>query len=244
MTILTDWQRGFGERLRRHRTHAGWNQQALARALSVDRSLVSRWESGDREPGMWDAIRAAHALGVPVSALVVGPAGLPGGPEVVWRELAWRGADLQPAGAVPLWSLRPVHETIADALLHPEPRVIDQLPGLLLIEDVLPRALWGQCADLGVERRLGWIADIALGIAHDGRIATPPWRVRALRIVLSLVARPEVDEDPDSLGYGTPEPGRLPPVFRRWRIEYDGELGRFEAAATQLDEVKQRGVLR
>ncbi len=244
MPTIDELQAGFGDRLRRQRSLAGWNQATLARAISVDRSLISRWESGNREPGLWDVVRAADALGVPVSALVIGSSGLSGGSEVVWRELACRGAPLLPASTNPLWSVRPVHETVADALLHPEPRVIDHLPGLLLLEDVLPRVLWGQCTDLGVERRLGWISDIALDLARSGRIPTHARRSLALQTVLALVPRPDRDTDPDSLGFEAAETRGLPPVFQRWRISYDGALRRFETAAKDLEEARRRGAVR
>ncbi len=236
VTTISQWQAGFGERLRRHRKLAGWNQEALARSLSVDRSLISRWESGSREPGLWEVVRAARALGVTVSALVVGSEGLVGGGEVVWREIAARGAPFLAAGGTPLWALRPVQDSVADALLHPEPRVIDHLPGLLLIEDFPPRALWGLCADWGVERRLGWIADVALGLTREGGIARRAPRTRALLDLVALCARPNPDEAPDSLGFPASEPGALPPVFKRWRISYDGELERFAVAARELAE--------
>ena len=244
MTTVDELHAGFGERLRRYRALAGLNQASLARTLSVDRSLVSRWESGSREPSLWEVVRAAGALGVSVSALVVGSQGLLGGSEVVWQELACRGVPLLAAAEVPLWSVRPVHETVADALLHPEPRVIDLLPGVLLLEEVSPRALWGQCADLGVERRLGWIADVALGLAREGRIATQASRSRVLQTALSLVARPENDVEYDSLGFEAAELRTLSPVFRRWRISYDGELRRFEAAAKELEEAHRRRAVR
>ncbi len=234
MTTISQWQAAFGDSLRRHRKLAGWSQQQLAQALSVDRSLVSRWESGEREPGLWEVVRAALALGVPVSTLAVGSPGLQGGAEIVWREVAARGAPFLAAGSTPLWALRPVHESVADALLHPDPRVIEHLPGLLLLESFPPRALWGLCADWGVERRLGWIADIALGLARTSGLARPPVQSRLLRDVLELCSRPGPDARPDSLGFPAAEPGRLPPVFKRWRVTYDGELARFEAAAKQL----------
>ena len=242
--LISQWQAAFGDSLRRHRKLAGWSQQQLARALSVDRSLVSRWESGDREPGLWEVVRAARALGVPVSALSVGSASLQGGAEIVWREVAARGAPFLAAGSTPLWALRPVQESVADALLHPDPRVIEHLPGLLLLEGFPPRALWGLCADWGVERRLGWIADIALGLARAAGVDRSPAQSRLLRELLELCSRPGPDAPLDSLGFPAAEPDRLPPVFKRWRITYDGELARFEAAAKELAEGWKRRTAR
>jgi len=244
MDVTSNRQAAFGARLRRHRKLAGWNQQQLAEALSVDRSLVSRWESGDREPGLWDAVGVASALGVPLSTLVVGSAGLPGGTEVVWRELAFRGAPVLSTGSVPLWALRTLQESVADALLHPDPRLIDHLPGLLLLEAFPPRSLWGTCADWGVERRLGWIADVALWLARSSDIAKPAAQSRLLNEVIRLCPQSGPDDAPDSLGFPAAEPERLPPVFKRWGITYDGELIRFEAAARALAEGQDRRLAR
>jgi hypothetical protein len=189
-------------------------------------------------------VRAARALGVPVSTLVVGSAGLPGGSEIVWREIAARGAPFLTTGSSPLWALRPVQESVADALLHPAPRVIEHLPGLLLLESFPPRALWGLCADWGVERRLGWIADVALGLGHGTGIARAPAQTRLLRDTIALCRRPAADEADDSLGFPAAEPGQLPPVFNRWRITYDGALSRFESAARELVEGRSRRPVR
>jgi transcriptional regulator with XRE-family HTH domain len=239
--LISQWQAAFGERLRRHRKLAGWSQERLAQALSVDRSLVSRWESGDREPGLWGAVGAARTLGIPVSTLAVGSPGLQGGAEIVWREIAARGAPFLAAGSTPLWALRPLQDSVADALLHPDPRVIEHLPGLLLLETFPPRALWGLCADWGVERRLGWIADIALGLARTAGVARSPAQSRLLADLLEVCSRPAPDAPLDSLGFPASEPGLLPPVFKRWRIAYDGDLARFEAAAKQLADGWQGG---
>jgi len=242
VTTTSQWQAAFGDSLRRHRKLAGWSQERLAQALSVDRSLVSRWESGDREPGLWEAVRAARALEVPVSTLAVGSPGLQGGAEILWREIAARGAPFLAAGSSPLWALRPVQDSVADALLHPDPRVIEYLPGLLLLEVFPPRALWGLCADWGVERRLGWIADIGLGLARTAGVARSPAQSRLLGDLLDVCSRPAPDAPLDSLGFPAAEPGRLPPVFKRWRIAYDGDIARFEAAVRQLAEGRNRGV--
>jgi len=135
-----------------------------------------------------------------------------------------------------------VQESVADSLLHPDPRVIDYRPGLLLLETFPPRALWGLCADWGVERRLGWIADIALGLARTAGVARSPAQSRLLGDLLDVCSRPAPDAPLDSLGFPASEPGRLPPVFKRWRIAYDSDLARFEAAAKQLAEGGRRGV--
>jgi transcriptional regulator with XRE-family HTH domain len=236
----TDWQAGLGERLRQHRRAAGWNQERLAAAIEVDRSLVSRWESGTREPGLWELVRAARSLGVPVSTLVTGSSELPGGPDTVWRELGARGAPYLSAGTSPLWALRPLYESVAEALVHPDPRVIELLPGLLLLGDVPARGIAGLCTDWGIERRLGWVADVAVTLSAAGTLQAPAPRARALTTILELIPRPAAADPLDSLGFPSPAPGRLPPVFKRWRISYAGNLQRFTAAAEELAAARRR----
>ena len=242
MATISQWQGSFGARLKRLRTIAGWSQQGLAKVLSVDRSLVSRWESGEREPGLWEVVRAAQALGVPVSELVLGATGLPHGGRIVWKELAYRGVPFVAAETTPLWAVRPIHESVADALLHPEPRVIDRLPGLLLAEDFPPHAVWGLCTDYGVDRRLGWIADIARTLAQLGSAPNRPLTRRAIDVLLERVSKPSSDTPYDSLGFGAEQTERLPPASKRWRISYAQTIEGFEAAAEELAEIRLEGV--
>jgi len=234
MNEVMNWQGAFGSRFKRLRQLAGLSQQRVADALSVDRSLISLWESGKREPGLWEAVRVARVLGVPVSELAVGTVGLPYGPRVIWQEIAYRGASLTAAGTSPLWAIRPVQESVADALLHPEPRLVDRLPGLLLVEDFPPLALWGLCADYGVDRRLGWIADIARTVAGSGSVPTRPLTARALDVLLERSQRPSPGTAYDTLGFGAGRTDHLPPPSKRWRISYDQTLTGFESAAEEL----------
>jgi hypothetical protein len=183
---------------------------------------------------LWDIVQAARALGIPASELVNGSAQLPSGTQTIWKELAYRGAPFLVTDADPLWAVRPVQETVADALLHPDPRQVDRLPGLLLVEDFPPRALWGLCADHGVDRRLGWIADIARTLAQFGSVPVQPRATRSIDVVLETVARPPADSSYDTLGFGAERPESLPPPSRRWRISYDQSIEGFAEAAQEL----------
>ena len=242
MGEISDLQSGFGARLRRARQIAGLSQRRLAESLSIARTLVSHWETGKREPGLWESVRAARVLGVPVSELVIGTPGLPSGSQTVWQEMAYRGSPVLAAGDSPLWALRPLQDSVADALLHPEPRLIDRLPGLLLAEDFPPEAMWGVCAGYGVERRLGWTADIARTIAESGSIPSRPLTSRTLEKLIGLSARPSATARYDTLGFGADRTERLPPPSKRWRISYDQTLEGFEVAARELVTGHRRGI--
>lgn len=65
----------FGANLSALRNHAGLSQSALAEQLGVSRQAVSSWERDLSEPDISSIDRIAEVLGVPVSALIDGPAG-------------------------------------------------------------------------------------------------------------------------------------------------------------------------
>lgn len=60
----------FAERLRAARNKAGWTSQKLAEALFVDISTVSKWESGEREPGLKAVADVAAKLDVSTDYLL------------------------------------------------------------------------------------------------------------------------------------------------------------------------------
>ena len=60
----------FHEALRRLRIEKGLSQQQLAEALSVDRSTVTKWETGDRQPDAETIARLSSVLGSNVGALL------------------------------------------------------------------------------------------------------------------------------------------------------------------------------
>lgn len=49
------------------RSIRGWNQTALARASGIDKSLISRYESGKQAPSRRNLERIAAAVGTPLS---------------------------------------------------------------------------------------------------------------------------------------------------------------------------------
>ena len=59
-----------GVRIREAREQADMTQQVLADVLDVTQAAVSRWEAGERDPGIADLVRIADALGVQASSLL------------------------------------------------------------------------------------------------------------------------------------------------------------------------------
>lgn len=60
----------FHEALRRARIEKGLSQQQLADALNVDRSTVTKWETGNRQPDAETLARLSSVLGTNVGALL------------------------------------------------------------------------------------------------------------------------------------------------------------------------------
>lgn len=60
----------FAERLKELRTDNGLNQIELANALDVSKGIISLWENGLREPGMYSLIAVAKYFGVTIDFLV------------------------------------------------------------------------------------------------------------------------------------------------------------------------------
>ena len=60
----------FGETLRRLRMEKGFTQQQLADRLHIDRTSVTKWETGQRLPEVAAVSQIAEALGVDAAALL------------------------------------------------------------------------------------------------------------------------------------------------------------------------------
>jgi transcriptional regulator with XRE-family HTH domain len=69
--------RQFGARLRELRIGANLTQQQLAEHAGVKRDAVARWENGIREPGWFNVVALAEALGVDCRAFLEEPARRP-----------------------------------------------------------------------------------------------------------------------------------------------------------------------
>ena len=60
----------FHETLRKIRLEKQLSQTELAELLSIDRSVISKWENGTRSPTIDQAKQIADALGIRVSELI------------------------------------------------------------------------------------------------------------------------------------------------------------------------------
>ncbi len=60
----------FAERLKELRTDRGLNQIELSAAIGVSKGIISLWENGLREPGMFSLIQLAKFFDVSIDFLV------------------------------------------------------------------------------------------------------------------------------------------------------------------------------
>lgn len=62
----------FAERLREARKTAKLSQEALAKRIGRTKSTISRWESGERNPKMFEMVELEKTLGIPAETLLYG----------------------------------------------------------------------------------------------------------------------------------------------------------------------------
>lgn len=61
----------FGQRLRELREESGMSRKHLADSMELSERAVIQWELGEREPGWFNVVALAQALGVEVGAFTV-----------------------------------------------------------------------------------------------------------------------------------------------------------------------------
>ena len=62
----------FSERLKEARKSAKLSQDALAKKIGRTKSTISRWESGERNPKMFEMVELENALGISAETLMYG----------------------------------------------------------------------------------------------------------------------------------------------------------------------------
>jgi transcriptional regulator with XRE-family HTH domain len=89
----------LGDRIRELREAAGLGREQLAAAAGVSVRAVVQWELGEREPGWFNMVALAEALGVDCTAFTKPPAErAPAGPGRPRKEPAAPPAPKRPRG--------------------------------------------------------------------------------------------------------------------------------------------------
>ena len=163
-----------GRALKTARKRAGWTQARLADALGVTQAYVSLMESEGRLLPDRFAHKVARALDMPATALPVArPAARPG--KQTNKSLTDELGSLAYPGFAYLSRRRATTNPAvlllhALALDHPEARVLEALPWLLLRFDDLDVELVVHDAKLGnLQNRLGFVVALAREVAKHSR---------------------------------------------------------------------------
>lgn len=232
----------IGSHLVAARLRRGLNQSELAARCGLSQAQISYFELDRRRPTLDQLLRIARSLDVSLETLIAG-ADRPGG------ELRDIAIELRDLGLIDLWVKDPVvpgafrwpEEVIAQAVSgrEPDPRIVEAIPALLVWNQINPLLLLahGQATRPRVTRRLAWLADIALAIDRRGGFPGG-CRKEPLGRFTRAVRAPRPELVPwDDLGRPMTAPPKSP-IWRRWRINYDADLARFEQRARNLAELR------
>jgi transcriptional regulator with XRE-family HTH domain len=91
----------LGERIRELREGAGLTREQMVAAAAVSLWAVVQWELGEREPGWFNILALAEALGTDCTAFTQAPAEPPAGPGRPRKELDAAPAPKRPRGRPP-----------------------------------------------------------------------------------------------------------------------------------------------
>jgi transcriptional regulator with XRE-family HTH domain len=234
--------RKLGLHLLTARTERGLSQSELAERCSLAQTQVSYFEGGQRRPTLDQLLRIARALDVSIQRLLSGSEW----PGNALRDIA---VELRRLGVADLWvkgstvpgCFRRPEAVIALAVSgrDPDPRIIEAIPAVLAWNEINPVLLraYGRAAGSGTNRRLAWLADLALSIERQ-RGFPGGCRQDPLERFIQIVSPPSERTGWDSLG--KPLAGRpVSPLWKRWKICYDARLSEFEDRARHLDELRR-----
>ena len=121
----------------------------------------------------------------------------------------------------------------------PDPRIVEALPAVLAWNEWHPVLLeaHGRVAGTRALRRLAWLAEIALTIDRAGGFPGGLDRSRLASFIES-VFRDKRPTDWDDLS--RPQAPPLPPLWKRWRINYGATLADFEERARRLLSLREQ----
>lgn len=232
----------LGSHLARARLARGLSQAELANRCGLSQAQISYFEVGQRHPTLDHLVRIAGALDCSMGGLITG-SDRPG------NELRHMAIELRSLGVADLWikdavipgAFRRPEELIAAVIggEGPEPRIVEAIPAVLAWNELNPILLraYGMTTRPRVTRRLAWLADIALAIDRRGGFPGG-CRRQSLERFIRIVRRAVVgSREWDSLGRPAEEPPTSP-IWKRWRINYDADLARFEQRARHLAELR------
>jgi transcriptional regulator with XRE-family HTH domain len=225
----------LGRNLQRGRKEQSLTQRQLAASCGLRQARISLLESGAAEPSLDEVVRLAEALKLPLQFFLSGDV-RPGTDlaDLAVELFALGVRDLLVGEAKVPGAFRPAEEVVATVLAGaaPEPRLVEALPAVLAWNRWRPPLLraYGEVLDPRVPQRIAWLTDLTLTL-H--RLAPWPGGVRDVPALESYLRQAPPARDEDSLGYPASE-NRLPPVWRRWKINYAASPDTFRKRAQAL----------
>lgn len=231
----------FGDKLSAARQGRGLTQAALARSTKIYQSVISDLESGKRQPTFVMLVKLATALKVPIQWFLTGS-------DYVGSEISDISIQLQFLGIVDLHvenehvpgAFRTDEDVMAIAVSGnvPSPRIIEAMPAVLAWNMWKPALLlaFAKERDTRASIRLAWIADIVLTIHRNQEFPGDCKSTKSLEDYIGIVSETKpITVDTMGLSAGD-EP--LPPVSRRWKIQYPSALEKFRERANRLQRMR------
>jgi transcriptional regulator with XRE-family HTH domain len=224
----------LSQNLARLRAFRGLSQFELAGRAGLTQAQISYFETDRRRPTLSQLTTLARALEVPLQDFL-GHASRENLSEIVFELRNLGIIDLKAGGAGPPSAFRPAEQIIALTLSgdEPESRIIEAIPAVLAWNPIDPRLLkaYAVRSDRRALHRAAWLADVALAIDKSQGF---PGGIRRRRQLSSIAKFAKPPRESDSLGRPA---GRtlLPPIWRKWKITYAGDLSAFRSRATALE---------
>jgi transcriptional regulator with XRE-family HTH domain len=232
----------FGANLRNiRRSMGGISQTTLARRSDVNRTTIVKTEAGSSIPRIDEIFRIAAALKIPIQKLMTGKSR----PQIGLKGIAFELHDLGIkdyviSEAIVPGAFRRSEEVLVLALRgdRPDVRLIAAMPYVLARRrfHVGLTLAFANLHDRRVRARLAWLSEITLSLGRDSRF---PVAIRTEAELERLIKRCKRPDEPDSLGY--PSEKRPSPLWRRWNINFAGDLDAFLNRAIELAALNRPG---
>lgn len=232
------WE-NLGTNLLKIRFARGLSQANLAARCKLRQKDISLIENGKWQPSLRTLTNLAKQLDVPLQYFINGFNQSDHHVNSLTLELRQLGiVDLNSVNALVPGAFREKEQVVALSLQGdaPDPRVIDALPYVLLRNEWSAELFVAYLKryDQRALYRCAWLIDIAQTIRDD--VSEPGQRFieSSFSKVLEQAQKPV---EPDSLGYPILNSAVVPPVHRRWNINYATDVRGFLQRAKTLQEL-------
>jgi transcriptional regulator with XRE-family HTH domain len=230
--------KSIGQYLQLARRQRGLSQTALANQTGIDQTRISRIEQRKELPTLIQTFELARALAVSLQRLINGRDESGATPQELAIELYDLGVkDLLLSKAIVPGACRATELVLALAVRgnQPEPRIIEAIPVVLSWNKWSPHVLTDFCQkidDHRVRDRLAWLAEVTLTIDRTYGFPGGCLQTQELEAFLRMWPSPRSSQV-DDLGHPGDD-ATVPPVSKRWKINYPAQLSDFHERAKNL----------